>query len=297
MFEGFRTQRLALPDGKIHVVSGGAGPPLLLLHGYPQTHAIWHKIAPHLAKKFTLVMPDLPGYGESEGPIPDPEDRNYSKRNIARLLALLMSHLGHETYMLAGHDRGGRVGFRMALDYPERVVAFAALDIVPTLYAWETMDWRRALDDYHWLFLAQPAGVPEHLIGRDPDFYIKHLLDRWAGNRAALDAEAVAEYVRASRRPSVIAATCADYRAGTNTDVIDDRADHDAGRGIRCPVLVVWGRGYLADQAASPLEAWRPWADQVSEVVLDCGHFVAEEEPAACADALTRFFATPTTAG
>jgi pimeloyl-ACP methyl ester carboxylesterase len=158
-------------------------------------------------------------------------------------------------------------------------------------YAWETMDWRRALDDYHWLFLAQPAGVPEHLIGCDPEFYVKHLLDSWAGNRAALDDDAVADYLRAFRRPSVIAASCADYRAGVDTDVVDDRADRDAGRGIRCPVVVVWGRGYLADQASSPLEAWRPWADQVSEVVLDCGHFVAEEEPAACADALTRFFA------
>jgi haloacetate dehalogenase len=131
-----------------------------------------------------LVIPDLPGYGASKGPPPDPANENYSKRNMSRLLVLLMSHLGHERYIVAGHDRGGRVGFRIALDYPERVVALAALDIVPTLYAWETMDWQRALDDYHWLFLAQPAGVPEHLIGRDPDFYIKHLLDRWAGDRS-----------------------------------------------------------------------------------------------------------------
>ena len=157
------------------------------------------------------------------------------------------------------------------------------------------MDWVRALDDYHWVFLAQPAPVPECLIGYDPDFYINHLLDGWAGNRDALDADAVAEYVRDFRKPSVIAATCADYRAGANTDVMDDKVDRGAGKRIRCPVLVIWGRGYLAEQASSPLEAWRGWADQVSEAVLDCGHFVAEEEPAACAEALTRFFAAAAT--
>jgi haloacetate dehalogenase len=147
---------------------------------------IWHKVAPLLASKLTLVIPDLPGYGAGKGPAPDPANQNYSKCNIARLLAALMSRLGHEKFAVAGHDRGGRVGFRLALDYPDRILAFAPLDIVPTLYAWENMDWVRALDDYHWLFLAPPAPVPECLIGYDPDFYINHLLDRWAGNRDAL---------------------------------------------------------------------------------------------------------------
>jgi haloacetate dehalogenase len=290
MFEGFETLRVTVGDSELSLLTGGNGAPALLLHGYPQTHAIWHKVAPLLARRFTLVMPDLPGYGASSGPIPDAANMNYSKRNTARLLSQLMSQLGHEKFLLAGHDRGGRVGFRIALDHPERVLAFAPIDIGPTLFAWQTMNWERALDDYHWLFLAQPAPLPERLIGHDSDFYVNHLLDRWAGDRDALDADAVAEYVRHFREASVIAATCADYRAGASTDVEHDNADRRAGKRIRCPVLVIWGRKYLAEQATSPLEAWRSWADDVSETALNCGHFVAEEQPTACADALSRFF-------
>jgi haloacetate dehalogenase len=291
MFEGLERRRVGVDEAELNLVSGGEGPPLLLLHGYPQTHAMWHRLAPLLATRFTLVMPDLPGYGASKGPLPDAANLNYSKRNTARLMTLLMAELGHGKFLLAGHDRGGRVGFRLALDHPERVLAFAALDIVPTIFAWEAMDWERALCEYHWLFLAQPAPLPEHLIGKDPDFYLSHLLERWAGKRGALSAEAVAAYVRHFREPSVIAATCADYRAGASTDIEHDRADRAAGRRIRCPVLALWGRGSLADRAASPLAAWRPWAEDVSEAALDCGHFLAEEEPAACAEALARFFA------
>jgi haloacetate dehalogenase len=290
MFEGFQRHRVMVGDADLNVLIGGNGFPVLLLHGYPQTHAIWHKMAPLLATKFTLVMPDLPGYGASKGPLPDTANQRYAKRSTARLLAALMSHFGHKNFGVAGHDRGGRVGFRLALDHPERVLAFAPLDIVPTLYAWETMDWVRALDDYHWLFLAQPAPVPERMIGNDPDFYVNHLLDRWAGNRDALDANAVAEYVRQFHEPSVVAATCADYRAGASTDVEHDDTDRRAGKRLRCPVLVIWGRKYLSEQSASPLAAWRSWADDVSEVALECGHFVAEEQPIACADALFRFF-------
>src|ERR1700730_8617531 len=165
MFEGFQRHRVTVGDADLNVLTGGKGFPVLLLHGYPQTHAIWHKVAPLLATKFTLVMPDLPGYGASRGPLPDAANQRYAKRSTARLLAELMSHLGHQQFGIAGHDRGGRVGFRLALDYPEQVLACAPLDIVPTLYAWETMDWVRALDDYHWLFLAQPSPVPERLIG------------------------------------------------------------------------------------------------------------------------------------
>jgi haloacetate dehalogenase len=288
MFKGFQRRQIVLGDSNLNVLIGGNGVPVLLLHGYLQTHVIWHKVAPLLAANFTLVIPDLPGYGASKGRIPDAGHQNYSKRNIARLIASLMSDLGHEKFHVAGHDRGGRV-CRLALDHPDRVLAFAPR---PTLFAWETMDWVRALDDYHWLFLAQPAPLPEHLIGTDPDFYINHLLDRWAGNREALSADAIAVYVRQFHDPSVVAATCADYRAGANTDFEHDDTDRPAGRRIQCPVLVIWGRRYLAEQAASPLTAWRSWADDVSEEVLECGHFVAEEQPIACADALSRFFGT-----
>jgi haloacetate dehalogenase len=288
MFEGFDRREVALDDATLAVITGGAGPPLLLLHGYPQTQACWHAVAPALAERFSLVIPDLPGYGASRGPAP--EAANYSKRSLARIMTALMSRLGHKRFSLAGHDRGARIGFRLALDHPERVHAFAALDIVPTLSAWEAMDWKRALGSYHWLFLAQPAPLPERMIGQDPDFYINHLLDRWAGDRGALNAGAVAEYVRHFRKPSVIAATCADYRAGMSHDVEHDADDRRAGRRIRCPTLVVWGRGYLTDKVGSPLATWRAWADDVSEAPLDCGHFVAEEQPAACATALAEFF-------
>jgi len=291
MFDGFERRRIAVGDCDLNVTLGGAGPPLLLLHGFPQTHAIWHAVAPRLARRFRLVIPDLPGYGDSKGPPPDEAHVNYSKRALGRTMVELMAALGHRQFMLAGHDRGGRVGYRMALDHPDRVGRFAAVDIIPTLAAWERMDWTRALDGYHWLLLAQPAPLPERLIGGDPDFYVHHLLGRWAGRSDALDAAAVAEYVRHFRKPSVIAAACADYRAGAAVDVAHDRADRDAGRRIRCPVLVLWGRGFLAKKAGSPLAVWREWADQATEVALDCGHFVVEEEPAAAAGALEEFFA------
>jgi len=289
MFEGFERQRVAAGDSELNLVTGGKGPPLLLLHGFPQTLAIWHQVAPTLARHFTLVIPDLPGYGASKGPVPDAGNVNYSKRQTAETMVRLMAALGHQKFLLAGHDRGGRVGYRLALDHPECVVAFAPLDIVPTIVEWEGMNWERALNSYHWLFLAQ-SPLAEHMIARDPDFYINHLLDRWAGKRQALSAEAVAEYVKAFRQPSVIAATCADYRAGASLDVEHDRTDRDAGRRIRCPVHVVWGRGYLAKKSTTPLAAWQRWAEEASETPLDCGHFVAEEEPAACAEALVRFF-------
>ncbi|HUN47898.1 MAG TPA: alpha/beta hydrolase [Stellaceae bacterium] len=290
MFEGFERRRIAIGDTELNLVTGGEGPPLLLLHGFPQTKAIWHRIAPSLARKFTLVIPDLPGYGASKGPVPDAGNVNYSKRHTAGIMVKLMSALGHQKFLLAGHDRGGRVGYRLVLDHPERVIAFAPLDIVPTLHAWEGMDWKRALNEYHWLFLAQPSPLAEHMIGKDPDFYINHLLNRWAGRRDALAPAAVEDYVRAFRQPSVIAATCADYRAGASLDAEHDKADRDAGKRIGCPVMVIWGRGYLAKKSSSPLAAWQLWAKEASETVLECGHFVAEEEPEACAEALLRFF-------
>ncbi len=290
MFEGFEQHRVPTSQAQIHVLTGGEGPPVLLLHGYPQTHAAWHAVAPRLCRHFTLVIPDLRGYGESKGPPPDPQHINYSKRTMAQDMVELMSALGHQRFMLAGHDRGGRVGYRLALDHPERISHFAAIDIIPTLTAAERMNKDTAMSTYHWLFLAQPAPMPERLIGHDPEFYLRHLLDRWAGKREALSPEAVAEYIRHFRKPSVIGATCEDYRAGMSVDLEHDRADRDAGRKIRCPTLILWGRRYLSAKAQSPLEVWRNWAQDVFEIALDCGHFVMEEQPQACADALYEFF-------
>jgi haloacetate dehalogenase len=291
MFEGFAERRIDVGEAEIFLRQGGQGPPLLLLHGYPQTHVIWHRVAPVLARHFSLVIPDLRGYGRSRGPAPDAEHRRYAKRAMAEDMVRVMAALGHERFRLAGHDRGGRVGYRLCLDHPERVRRFAALDIVPTLDAWEQMNADRALATYHWSFLAVPAPVPERLIGADPAFYFRHLIDRWAGKREALDPAAVEAYLDQFRDPAVIAATCADYRAGASTDRADDAEDRRQGRKIACPVLVLWGRGYLAAKTASPVATWRQWADDVREAALDCGHFVAEEMPEACAAALLEFMA------
>ncbi len=290
MFEGFAEKRVAVGDAEIYLRTGGGGPPLLLLHGYPQTHVIWHRVAPQLKEKFTLVMPDLRGYGRSRGPEPDRAHGNFSKRTMARDMAQLMTALGHKRFFLAGHDRGARVGFRLCLDHPDGVLAFAPIDIVPTLDVWEEMDADKALASYHWQFLAVPAPVPERMIGADPDFYIRHLLRRWAGNYEALDPRAVAAYVDQFRDPAVIAATCEDYRAGASIDRVHDAEDRRQGRKIACPVLLLWGRGYLARKAASPLAAWQRWAEDVREASFDCGHFVAEEAPEGCASALGEFF-------
>jgi haloacetate dehalogenase len=291
LFEGFAEQRVTLAEAEIFCRIGGAGPPLLLLHGYPQTHVAWHRVAPRLMRQFSLVVPDLRGYGESRGPRPDPEHRHYSKRAMARDMAELMTALGHERFLLAGHDRGARVGFRLALDHPARVQRFAAIDIIPTFDVWEQMDANKALSGYHWSFLAVPAPVPETLIAADSDFYIRHLLDRWVGRPDALHPQAVAAYLRQFHEPNVIAATCEDYRAGASIDRQEDGEDRRRGAKIACPVLVLWGRRYLTSKTASPLAAWRNWAPDVREVALDCGHFVAEEAPEDCAMALAEFYA------
>ena len=290
MLDVFEERRISVGEAEIYFRIGGKGPPLLLLHGYPQTHVMWHRVAPRLSKAFTLVMPDLRGYGRSKGPQADPEHRGYSKRAMAEDMVKVMGALGFDRFGLAGHDRGGRVGYRLCLDQPDRVDRFAALDIIPTLDVWEQMDADAALAMYHWPFLAAPAPVPEKLIGGAPEFFVEHLLERWAGNRKALDPKAVNAYLTQFRRPGVIAATCEDYRAGATIDREIDRADREAGRKISCPVLVIWGRGYHASAGGSPAEIWRRWADEVSELVLDCGHFVAEEAPEACAEALWMFF-------
>ncbi len=290
MLEGFERRPVAVGGAELHVAVGGAGPPVLLLHGYPQTHVVWHSVAPRLAGRFSLVMPDLPGYGASAGPAIDAEHVNYSKRAMGATMVELMAALGHSRFGLAGHDRGGRVGYRMALDHPDRVLKFAALDIIPTLSQWDRMDRAVAMGTFHWPFLAQPAPFPERLIAGDPDFFIRHLIERWAGRPEAIPAAAMAAYLQQFHDPAVVAATCEDYRAGATTDVADDRADRDAGRKIACPVLVVWGRGFLSAKTRSPVEVWRDWAEDVAEVALDCGHFVAEEEPDACAAALGDFF-------
>jgi haloacetate dehalogenase len=288
MFEGFSSARIAVDDAELHVRVGGSGPPVLLLHGFPQTHVAFHKLAPLLADRFTVVVPDTPGYGASRGPAPSQE--TFSKRHLAKLCAGLMTTLGHDRFHLAGHDRGGRIGYRMALDLPERVKSFAILDIVPTLENWRKMEWRSALGGYHWLLLAQKDPFVRKMVGADGPGYVRHLIDRWAGHRDRLDDAAVRAYCDAYRDPAVVDAMFADYQAGATVDVALDEASVEAGQRIACPCVLLWGRRYLKEKGERHLDVWRRWADDVEAVELDCGHFLAEEEPAACADAMTALF-------
>ena len=285
-FEGFARHGIDCGEATIFCRTGGQGPPLLLLHGFPQTHVHWHRLAPLLAGDFSLVIPDLRGYGESLGPGPDPEHRNYSKREMAKDMAQVMSELGHDVFAVVAHDRGARVGYRLALDHPARVSRLASLDTVPTLDIWEAWGMDASLDAFHWPFLAQPAPLPERLMGAEPDFFLMHLLDRWAGRPGALDPEAVEAYKQAFRKPSVLQAMAEDYRAGATIDLDHDRQDREAGRKLRCPVFAPRGRLYTPDPLG---HIWKRWADDVSEAALDCGHFLAEEAPEACAEAVRRF--------
>ena len=287
MFEGFERRYLTLGDAEIHFRIGGEGPALLLLHGYPQCHVMWHRVAPLLKDRYTLVMPDTRGYGDSIGPAPDVDHIGYSKRVMACDMVALMAELGHERFFLAGHDRGARVAYRLCLDHPKRVARFVSLDTVPTLDVWAATDKDRAIGAFHWPLLAQPAPLPERLIGNDPDFLLTHLLDRWVGSPGALAEEAVQAYAAAHRRTTVVRAMAEDYRAGATIDHVHDLEDRAAGKRITCPLLVIWVSRYTS---ASPLQTWRGWADDVAGIELDCGHFVAEEMPEATAEAMTDYF-------
>ncbi len=286
MFEGFATHAFRCGDATIHCRVGGRGRPLLLLHGFPQTHVHWHRLAPLLAGEFSLAIPDLRGYGASRGPAPDPHHRNYSKREMAKDMVWLMSQLGHDRFGIVAHDRGARVGYRLALDAPDRVSHLVSLDTMPTLDIWDAWDMAASIEAFHWPFLAQPAPVPERMMGADPDFFIMYLLDRWAARPGALDPAAVAAYKAAFREPAVLQAMAEDYRAGATIDLEHDRQDRNAGRKLQCPVFAPRGRLHTAE----PLRPiWEKWADDVSEEAFECGHFIAEEAPDDCAVSVRRF--------
>jgi haloacetate dehalogenase len=241
MFPGFGRQRIPTSATDIHLHIGGSGSPVLLVHDYPQTHVAWHQVAPTLARQFTVVLPDLRGYGDSAAPDSDAQQLAYSKRAMAQDLVEVMTALGFARFGLARHDRGGRAAYRLALDHLERMQRLAVLDMVSTLDTAERTDLGRALSGYHWFFLAQPAPLPETPIGGAPDFYLRHTLQSWAGKPQTIAPEAMAEYLRCFRNPARMRATCEDYRAGLNVDVAHDRADREAGKWIRCPVLALWG--------------------------------------------------------
>ncbi|MDT3399089.1 alpha/beta hydrolase [Streptomyces sp. B1866] len=291
LFEGFETHDVDVDGVAVHAVTGGEGPPVLLLHGYPQTHAMWHRVAPALARRHTVVAADLRGYGDSGRPADEPGHAAYAKRAMAADLVGLMRRLGFDRFAVAGHDRGARVTHRMCLDHPERVTRAAVLDILPTRHMFATTDRALAQGYYHWFFLAQPDGLPERLIGGDPEYYLRTKLGRWSAEGASFDPRAVEEYVRCFRDPASVHATCEDYRAAGTVDLEHDEADAAAGRRVDCPLLVLWGtRGFVAsryDVAA----VWRDYAADVRGAGLDCGHFLAEEAPEETARALADFLA------
>jgi haloacetate dehalogenase len=286
LFPGFERACVQTREVAISLVRGGEGPPLLLLHGYPQTHVTWHKVAPLLAARFTVICPDLRGYGDSEKPASAPDHSTYAKRVMAADQAELMRALGFERFAVAGHDRGARVAHRLALDFPACVTHLALLDIVPTRTAFARVDQALATADYHWFFLIQPGGLPERLIGGAPAFFLRWTLDHWCGTFDALSAEAVAEYARCFDS-ATIAATCEDYRAAATIDLARDDADFGRRR-VGCPLLLLWsnrGTGTVYDVAA----VWREYATDVRGYGLDCGHFLPEERPEEVAERLLAF--------
>ena len=275
MFEGFQRATIETTETTIAVRHKGSGPAVLLLHGHPQTHVMWHLVAPRLAEHYTVVCADLRGYGDSGKPASDDAHAPYSKRAMAREQIEVMAHLGFERFAVVGHDRGGRCAYRLALDHPERVWALSVLDILPTLEHFARTDMRFALAYYHWFFLAQPFDLPERLIAGDPEaFYFQR-------SRSLFAPEALAEYLRAIKDPATIHAMCEDYRAAAGIDRRLDEADKVIGKRIPCPVQVLWGKRALLEQCYDVLSVWREWADTVEGHNLDCGHFLAEEAPEA----------------
>ncbi|GAB3344484.1 alpha/beta fold hydrolase [Modestobacter lapidis] len=277
-FAGFELSLQQVADAALRVRVGGSGPPLLLLHGYPQTSAMWGEVAAGLAAAFTVVASDLRGYGGSSAPPTVPGHETYGKRAMAADGLALMRRLGFDRFDVAGHDRGGRVAYRMALDSPDAVRRLTVLDIVPTAEVWARADARFALGYWHWAFLAQPAPLPETLIGYDPEqFFFGGGFGRAIrGFRPA----AVADYVRAVRDPAVVHAMCEDYRAGAGPDRALDEEDRAAGRRIAAPLQVLWGARGALPAWYDTLAVWRDWADDVTGAALDCGHFLPEELPA-----------------
>lgn len=284
MFEGFELEFVDAGEAVIRVRHGGSGPPVLLLHGHPETHAMWHAVAPRLAEDFTVVAADLRGYGESWSLEDAPDHEPFSKRAMGRDQVGVMQHLGFERFAVAGHDRGGRCAYRLALDHPDRVTKLAVLDIVPTADMWRRVDKEFGFVDWHWFFLAQPAPFPEEVISANPEaFYFR-------GDRSRFHPEALEDYLRAVRNPRTIHAMCEDYRAGATLDYYADENDRGE-RKIACPVLALWAGREELGRWFDVLAVWREWADDVRGHALDSGHYLAEEAPDQIYEELRAFFA------
>lgn len=294
MLERFRAAEIETGETSIFARWRGSGPPILLLHGFPETHLMWRSVAPFLARHFTVVCADLRGYGQSGCPASTPDHAPYSKRAMAQDMIAVMRHLGFPRFSVAGHDRGARVAYRLALDYPERVERLAVLDIVPTVDAWELADAKFAIAFWPWSLLAQPEPLPERFLSGAPDAVIDDALGGWGSPPHAFGREVREAYIQALSDPDRVHAICEEYRAAATVDCDDDQADRAAGRRIACPVLALWSGGGPLDSwyaaAGGPLALWRAWAEDVRGHPVKGGHFFPEERPQETAAALRRFF-------
>jgi haloacetate dehalogenase len=285
-WEGFEERHIAVEEASYFVARGGGGPPVLLLHGFPETHACWREIAPRLAEGFDVVAADLRGYGASTAPAGGPRGEGFSKREMAAELVALMAELGHERFAVVGHDRGARVAYRLALDHGERVTRVALLNVVPTIVQFERMGAGPSLGFWPWFLLAQPAPFPERLIAADPVAMLDHVLATWASDPAAIGAESRDAYLRALT-PSTIGTVCADYRASFHIDRAHEADDRAAGRRITCPLLLLLGEDET--QLADAPDVWRAWAGDVTARTLPGGHFLPEEAAGEVAEELAAF--------
>jgi haloacetate dehalogenase len=290
-FEGFRLEYVDVPGGRIRLRIGGAGEPLLLLHGNPQTHAMWHAVAPALATRFAVICPDLRGYGGSFKPAPTPDHAPYAKREMARDMVEVMERFGYGRFSIGSHNRGARVAHRLALDFPDRVAKLAVLDIVPTIEHFERTDMAFALGYYHWFWLAQPHPFPETLINAAPEAWFAAHTSREPKPAGFFQSEALADYLAAVRSPAMISGMCEDYRAAATIDLAQDGASREAGRKIACPLLVLWGAKGKVGKWYDPLVIWRQYCTaEVTGGPIETGHYLAEENPRAVLDHFLGFF-------
>jgi haloacetate dehalogenase len=279
-FDGFHLTMRSVSDGALRLRIGGDGPPLLLLHGNPQTHVMWHKVAPVLARDHTVICPDLRGYGGSFKPPPSSDHASYAKRAMARDMVELMADLGHASFSVLSHDRGARVAHRLAIDFPDRVERLVVMDIIPTIEHFERADMAFALGYYHWFWFAQPHPFPEELINAAPDLWWHAHTRREPKDAEFFHSQALKDYLTAAREPATISGMCEDYRAAATTDLVHDRESREQGKRVQCPLLVLWGAKGKVDSWYDPLAIWRNYASgPVSGGSVRSGHYLAEEAP------------------
>jgi len=276
---GFEYRQMDVDGVSISYAVSGEGSPLLLLHGYPENHLIWRDVAPDLAREHTVVLADLRGYGNSGKPAPDSAGLIYSKRSMARDQVRLMRQLGFWQFQVVSHDRGARVGHRLALDHPDAVSRFAVMDIVPTRHVLHNVTRTVALADFHWFFLATGNGIPERMIADDPEFWVHSLFGQLIGKGASIKPEVMQDYIRCFHDPGMVAGSCADFRSGLTVDLVHDDETFAAGRKVECPLLVLWGTQGMVGPGYDPIDIWRQYATDVRGHAVPTGHFIPEEAP------------------